>query len=62
MVIIFWHEAKVLEGMVENFQDLVLAVKDMGGTYLGNIFSTISGKWGVICFLWSKIWRKYFQD
>ena len=54
MVIIFWHEARVLEGMVQNFQDLVLAVKDMGGTYLGNI-STISGKWGVICFLWSKI-------
>ena len=54
MVIIFWHEARILEGMVENFQDLVLAVKDMGGTYLGNI-STISGKWGVICFLWSKI-------
>ena len=61
MVIIFWHEARILEGMVENFQDLVLAVKDMGGTYLGNI-STISGKWGVICFLCSKIWRKYFQD
>ena len=47
-----------MEGMVENFQDLVLAVD---GTYLGNI-STISGKLGVICFLWSKIWHKYFQD
>ena len=32
MVIIFWHEVRVLEGMVEIFQDLVLAVEDMGGT------------------------------
>ena len=30
MVVIFWHEVRFLEGMVEIFQDLGLAVKNMG--------------------------------